>query len=188
MSLEISIGVEKEIFEESVRQAQQLLLRSPVLSEHKFEVLMSLDREQYANEIFPLDFDPAAQDLRSALAALADAVVEAVRDRGTVLVVLSDRGLSPDRLQISALMATGAVHHRLTREGLRCKANIVVDNRFRLGSASLRRALRLRRQLRSSLAVLRGHPPHGRRQRIPSAFFGRAILSRSSVPELTRGC
>ena len=127
MSLEISIGAEKQLFEESVRQAQQLLLRSPVLPEHKFEVLMSLDRELYASELFPLDFDPASQDLRSVLVALTDAVVEAVRDRDTVLVVLSDRGLAPDRLQMPALLATGAVHHRLTKEGLRCRANIVVD-------------------------------------------------------------
>ena len=46
--------------------------------------------------------------------------------RGRILV-LSDRNISKDRLPVQALLATGAIHHRLTESGLRCNANIVVD-------------------------------------------------------------
>ena len=40
---------------------------------------------------------------------------------------MSDRNITKDRLPVQALLATGAVHHHLTKLGLRCDANIVVD-------------------------------------------------------------
>ena len=46
---------------------------------------------------------------------------------GKVVLVLSDRGIERDQLPVHALLATGAVHHRLIAEGLRCDANIVVE-------------------------------------------------------------
>ena len=35
--------------------------------------------------------------------------------------------MTEDQWVVSATMATGAVHHRLIAEGLRCSANIIVD-------------------------------------------------------------
>ena len=52
--------------------------------------------------------------------------VAAVRE-GQLLIVLSDREIARDTLPVHALLATGAVHHRLIREGLRCDANIIVE-------------------------------------------------------------
>ena len=52
--------------------------------------------------------------------------MEAVRGGKTILV-LSDRAIESSKLPMHALLATGAVHHRLIREGLRCNANIVVE-------------------------------------------------------------
>src|SRR5690606_31845435 len=57
---------------------------------------------------------------------ICDKAEAAVRD-GKVLMVLSDHGIAPDKLTVHALMATGAVHHRLTEKGLRCSANIIVE-------------------------------------------------------------
>ena len=44
-----------------------------------------------------------------------------------VIVVLSDRDIKRDKLPIHAALATGAVHQRLIREGLRCDCNIIVE-------------------------------------------------------------
>ena len=43
------------------------------------------------------------------------------------LLILSDRHVTEDQWIVSATMATGAVHHRLIEEGLRCSANMIVD-------------------------------------------------------------
>ena len=43
------------------------------------------------------------------------------------MLLLSDRYLVKGKLPIHALLATGAVHHRLVATGLRCKCNILVE-------------------------------------------------------------
>jgi glutamate synthase (NADPH/NADH) large chain len=44
-----------------------------------------------------------------------------------VILVLSDRHIEPGLLPVHSLMATGAVHHSLIKEGLRCHANLVIE-------------------------------------------------------------
>ena len=66
------------------------------------------------------------QRLQQAVIDLCDKAVEVVRD-GTVLLVLSDRALTKDKLPIPAAMAVGAIHARLVEENLRCDANIIVE-------------------------------------------------------------
>ncbi|MGU9956548.1 MAG: glutamate synthase central domain-containing protein, partial [Arenicellales bacterium WSBS_2016_MAG_OTU3] len=51
--------------------------------------------------------------------------VDAVRN-GATIIVLSDKNISREKLTVHALFATGAVHHKLIEEGLRCDANIIV--------------------------------------------------------------
>ena len=59
----------------------------------------------------------------SASAPQAETAVRA----GKVIIVLSDRAASPQRLPVPAAMATGAVHHHLTRLELRSDANLVIE-------------------------------------------------------------
>ncbi|MDV7397365.1 glutamate synthase central domain-containing protein, partial [Arthrospira platensis SPKY1] len=57
---------------------------------------------------------------------IADQAEAAVR-AGKVLMVLSDRDIGQNKLPVHAMMAVGAVHHRLTEKGLRCSSNIIVE-------------------------------------------------------------
>ena len=126
MSLESCIGPEQQsIFEESESHASRVILTSPVLSTEKFRALVHLDRWGYRLSRLPLHYDPAVQNLRGALTHLCHQAAEAVR-AGHVLILLTDQDCTPPLLPIHALLATGAVHHHLSREGLRCNANILV--------------------------------------------------------------
>ncbi|QKT03418.1 glutamate synthase large subunit [Ectothiorhodospiraceae bacterium 2226] len=130
MSLETCLGREKNLFEETPEHAARLLVDSPVLSTHKFEQLLALDEADYAHERIDLNYTPAAEGepsrLRAAVGAVCEQAVAAVR-AGKVVIVLSDRAITPGKLPVHALLAVGAVHHRLIREGLRCDANIIVE-------------------------------------------------------------
>ncbi|HCO44869.1 MAG TPA: glutamate synthase large subunit, partial [Gammaproteobacteria bacterium] len=55
------------------------------------------------------------------------AEAEAAVRQGKVIIVLSDRAATPQRLAVPAPMATGAVHHHLTRLELRSDANLVIE-------------------------------------------------------------
>ncbi len=125
MSLETCFGREQNLFEETPAHAHRVVVDSPVLSTAKFQRLLALEDPAYRHARIDLNY-PAGGDLRGAIEAICDQAVAAVRD-GAVILVLSDRDLDRARLPVHALLATGAVHHRLIAEGLRCDANIVVE-------------------------------------------------------------
>ncbi|MEM7206241.1 MAG: glutamate synthase large subunit [Pseudomonadota bacterium] len=126
MSLETCIGREHNMFDEQPEFAKRLLVRSPVLSREKFETLLAYSDPDYAHERIDLNYDPDTLDLEKTLVTITNRAVRAIRDDKVVLVI-SDRDLRPGMLPVPAVMATGAIHHRLIDEGLRCRSNIVVE-------------------------------------------------------------
>jgi glutamate synthase (NADPH/NADH) large chain len=125
MSLATCLGREKNMFEESPKHAERLLIDSPVLSTSKFNRLLNMDDPEYTSELIDLNF-PKTETLKSALQAVCDRAVQAVQS-GKVILVLSDKNFNRDSLPVHALLAVGAVHHRLIKEGLRCDANIIAE-------------------------------------------------------------
>ncbi len=125
MSLETCFGREKNVFEETEDHAKRLVVESPVLSRTKFLLLLNQDDPEYANHVIDLQYAPS-EGLKAAVERIADEAEQAVRD-GKVILVLSDRAIEQGKLPVHALLATGAVHHRLVWKGLRCDANIVVE-------------------------------------------------------------
>ena len=126
MSLETCIGRELCVFEETEEHADRVILTSPLLSPEKFRALTQLHRPGYKAKRFDLTYDASVTTLPQAIELLLEDVVAAVRS-GITIAVLSDFELAPGHLPIHALLATGAVHHRLTKEGLRCDANLIVE-------------------------------------------------------------
>lgn len=125
MSLETCFGREHNMFDETPEHASRLLVDSPVLSISKFKQLMSLDDPDYAHEFIDLNYS-VDSSLKEALESVCEQAVKSVKD-GKVILVLSDREIAINKLPIHALLAVGAVHHRLIAEGLRCDANIVIE-------------------------------------------------------------
>ena len=125
MSLESCFGREKNLFEETEDHAARLLVDSPVLSVSKFQQLQELGDPDYACWRIDLNYS-ASSTLQEALQRICDQAVAAIKG-GKVVLILSDREVTPDSIPVHALLATGAVHHKLIREGLRCDANIVVE-------------------------------------------------------------
>ncbi len=70
--------------------------------------------------------DLGASGMENALDNLCLAAKKAVED-GNNILALSDRDLDAAHIAIPALLATSAVHHYLTREGLRTKVGLVVE-------------------------------------------------------------
>ncbi len=126
MSLFTCLGVEKNVFEDSEDHAKRVVLSSPVLSPHKFNVLTHQDATAYKLTKIDLSYNPDEISLEQALSNKVQEAITAVKS-GTVLLILSDRNIKPDHLVIHSLMATGAVHHGLIAEGVRCDANLIIE-------------------------------------------------------------
>jgi len=125
MSLQTMVAPESNVFVPTREHARHIVLNSPVLSQRKLRQVLAL-RELGVNfEHVDLQYDPA-EGLERAILRICDMAEQAVRS-GKTLVMLSDRYLVRGKLPVHALLATGAVHHRLVATGLRCKCNLLIE-------------------------------------------------------------
>ena len=124
-----TIGAEDNLFEESPRHCRQLQLQQPILTNEELERIKRLDVEGLRTITLSTLYRVADGEagLRSALDALCKGASDAI-DSGYTIIVLSDRGVNADYAAIPALLATGAVHHHLIREGTRTRAGLVVES------------------------------------------------------------
>ncbi|WP_101296367.1 glutamate synthase large subunit [Halegenticoccus soli] len=145
-SLESRLGPQRNLLDESPEHARQLVLDSPVLTDAQTEAIKDLGGDGAASAS-DLGGGDASDGLRSAVVdmtyergdgdggAALEAAVERLREDareaiegGADIVVLSDRNVGPDRVPIPSLLATGAVHHSLVRNGLRNHVGLVVES------------------------------------------------------------
>jgi glutamate synthase (NADPH/NADH) large chain len=125
MSLSTQIGPECNVFVPMAEHARQIVLNSPVLSQRKLRQILASEDVVEANEFLDLQYEPE-EGLKRAILRLCDQAETAVRD-GKLVLLLSDRYLQQGKLPVHALLATGAVHHRLVETGLRCKCNLLIE-------------------------------------------------------------
>ncbi|MEI4549167.1 glutamate synthase large subunit [Pseudoalteromonas spongiae] len=125
MSLATCIGREQNVFNETTGHAKRLQFSSPVLTYSDMSQLLSADQAHYSFASLSINYDKDGS-LLSAIENVCDQAEELAR-QGTVLIVLSDKGLTPDTLPIPAAMAVGAVQRRLVSKNLRCDTNIIIE-------------------------------------------------------------
>ncbi|MEX0709439.1 MAG: glutamate synthase large subunit [Woeseia sp.] len=125
MSLQTNIGREGSLFDIGPHGANQVIMNSPVLSQRKLRQLLGPDMFADSHAFIDLNA-PDTDSLPDALERICGEAEQAVAD-GKLLLMLSDRYLKPGMLPVHALLATGAVHHRLIKKGKRSKVNIIVE-------------------------------------------------------------
>ncbi|MBF2058197.1 MAG: glutamate synthase large subunit, partial [Cyanobacterium sp. T60_A2020_053] len=153
MSLEMHLGERGNLLHIEPKSARTLVIDSPVLSHHDFNIIKDSDFSTIElSTLFPISDGP--DGLQLALNRLCDQATEAVK-AGHQIIVLSDRitpdltppnpplqggeALTPtpsptgegsidsDTSYIPPLLAVGAVHQHLIKEGLRLKTSLIVD-------------------------------------------------------------
>ena len=128
MSLECYIGPEANLLEVTEQHAHRLRVPHPILSNEELAALARIDTRGWRARTLDITFPAGSGEagLREALARLEAEASRAI-DEGYSLLVLSDRGTSPQRVPISALLATGCVHHHLVRTHSRTRIGIIVE-------------------------------------------------------------
>ncbi|CAI8496289.1 unnamed protein product [Hanseniaspora opuntiae] len=131
MSMECYIGPQGNLLEMSPSQCDRLFLKSPILSWQQFESLRNIERVYPSWTIAELDFTFAKSEGLLGYAATIDRICkeasEAV-EAGNKILFLSDKAFGDDRIAISALIASGAVHHHLVRNKQRSQVAIIVES------------------------------------------------------------
>lgn len=128
MSLTVELGEKGNLLEPKPEYARRLKLESPVLTQTELETIkLSGFATAELSTLFPIATGP--DGLKMAVEALQKQAAESVR-AGAKILILSDRtgtGIAAEYTYIPPLLAIGAVHHHLIREGLRMKTSLIVD-------------------------------------------------------------
>ena len=125
MSLKTRYGNLGNVYDEAPSQTEILLLESPLLLSTEFQAFLDYfgPKATTIDCTFEVDTDPGA--LREALARIRIQAEDAVRE-GYEQIVLSDQAVSETRAPIPMILAVGAVHSHLVRQGLRSFSSITV--------------------------------------------------------------
>ncbi len=136
MSADTCVGPEANMLEPSPECARQIRLSSPILTNEELEKLRLLGdsdgpwgKSGFKSLTIPIVYEVAAAG--SGLATALDNICEqssAAIEAGYDLIILSDRNIDAEMAPIPALLAVGAVHHHLIREGTRTQVGLIVES------------------------------------------------------------
>jgi len=129
MSLDTYMGARPSLLDESPEHARLVHLKTPLLSDSDLEALRNLGGPHFSattlSTVFPAVQGP--EGLKLAIDALCAAASAAV-SHGASLLILSDRGVDAEHALIPSLLAVGAVHHHLIRQGQRMRVSLIVES------------------------------------------------------------
>ncbi len=128
MSTVSTLGEERNLLDETPEHARLLELAHPILTDEELERIRQISLPGFRARTLPILFKPSegGEGLRAALDRLCREASQAIAE-GVNVLILSDRGVTPELAPIAALLATGAVHHHLVREETRTKCGLVVE-------------------------------------------------------------
>jgi glutamate synthase (NADPH) large chain len=129
MSLECFIGPEGNIVTITPEHSHRLLIEHPILSNEQLAALKHMDHRGWKTKTLDITWPKSAgpTGLTEALDRICAEAEQAIAD-GYQLVILSDRNVSAERIPLPSLLATGAVHHHLTRKTKRTRIGIVLES------------------------------------------------------------
>ena len=132
MSLVSFIGPRPNLFDlEGLSRVKRLEVRQPILTNEDLEKIRgigAIESNQFKTITLDITYpnQRGAAGMEAAIDALCQSAEEAVRGEYNI-IILSDRMVAPDRLDIPTLLALAAVHHHLIRKGLRTSTGLVVE-------------------------------------------------------------
>jgi glutamate synthase domain-containing protein 2/glutamate synthase domain-containing protein 1/glutamate synthase domain-containing protein 3 len=127
MSLSMLVGSRGHWLQESPEACRMIKLRSPILDEAALAWVLDRSEGRWVrlDVCFPTADGPSG--LRRAVRRVCEEAERAVRE-GAGVLVLSDRGVDAEHAPMPMLLAVGAVHHHLIRQGLRLRASVIVES------------------------------------------------------------
>jgi len=132
MSLDTTIGPERNLLLPAPESAHQIHLKSPILQNEdlaKFRQLDGTPRSSgFKSIVLPTLYKvyEGGKGLERALEELL-AEASAAIESGHDIIILSDRGVDHDHAAIPALLAVAGVHHHLIREGTRTQVGLIIE-------------------------------------------------------------
>ncbi len=134
MSLECYIGPEQNLLDTTEEHAHRLRVPHPILSNEQLAAIQHMEDDPNVARGWKtrtIDITWSRSAGKSGMVQAIDRVcaeAEMAIDDGYTIIVLSDRATNADRVPLSSLLATGAVHHHLVKVAKRTRIGIIVES------------------------------------------------------------
>lgn len=127
--ISLAIGADRNIFNIVPEQARKLRIQNPVISNEDLDKIKNVKHPEFKSSSIPILFplDEGVNGMERALDMILYRAVKAV-DAGSNIIILSDRGVTPDKAPIPALLACSYLHHSLKNKGKRSKFGIIIES------------------------------------------------------------
>ena len=128
MSLRTYVGANQNLLSETAEHCHKIEIKQPVLSNEQLMKLKHVDHNHMQAKTLDALFKATGEagEMEKALDQLCRYAKDAVQN-GYSILILSDRNANTDHAAIPSLLATAAVHHYLIKNGLRAKADLIVE-------------------------------------------------------------
>ena len=123
------LGNEGNIIEPKATDARHIALPSAILKDEELASIKSCKRKGFKSVVLPILYEAGGDGLtlEKAMDSLCKAASAAV-EKGTNILILSDRDADADRSPIPALLAVSGLHQHLVRVGQRHMTSIVLES------------------------------------------------------------
>jgi len=128
MSLTSYVGKSKNILEETPEHCHKLKVKNPILTNEGLIKIRDISHNGFKTKTISLLFDVASQTaFKQRLDAICQEALAAIEE-GYTFLILSDRGTNVKQAALPAILACGALHHHLVKQGLRSQIGIIIES------------------------------------------------------------
>ncbi len=129
MSIGTYIGPEGNILKFNQSCCHRLWLEHPILSHEDFALLKKIQHRKWKSCVIDITYNKREREigLKNALSQIKKEAEEYAK-KGYQIIILSDKAINKERIPISTLMASAAVHHHLVDKCLRSMSALVVES------------------------------------------------------------
>ena len=127
--ISLSLGKDRNIFSITERQCRKLKIQNPVISNIDLEKVRNISVEGFKAETIGMLYSKSKglNGLEDALDAIIVKIEKAL-ERGTNIIILSDRGVNKEHAPIPALLACSYVNHQMNRLRKRSYFDIIIES------------------------------------------------------------
>jgi glutamate synthase (ferredoxin) len=123
------VGSRSGLLEPKAESCSVIRLEQPILTDDELDKLRFIEQPSFKSATLSILFNPdgGVKSLEAALEKLFADADAAIKSGGNILI-LSDRGISPELAPIPALLATAGLNHHLIRNGTRGRTGLVLES------------------------------------------------------------
>ncbi|MGK0387640.1 MAG: glutamate synthase (NADPH/NADH) large chain [Maribacter sp.] len=128
MSLFTRLGGEGNILDDNPNHARFIHIEQPVLKNKELSQIKNITHKDYKVGTIDIVFKADGQKgrLKAAISHICATAEDLIRN-GVNIIILSDINANSRMAPVPSLLAAGAVHHHLVKEGLRNQSSIIIE-------------------------------------------------------------